>query len=83
MDTTTDLNKTQERQLIEAAFAELVGFGLKRDDFDAGRAEGEVSYAVIFANKESGEEVCVSGIFFNAQTGEILQCGQNYGRLTL
>lgn len=77
--------KIQEKLLAQAK-ENLKGFGLDFTQLDEGRVElsnDEITAEVIFTHRESGDEVVLSSIWFDKKTGEILQSGTNYGRLTL
>jgi hypothetical protein len=77
--------KTQKK-LIAQAKEILSHYGLDFAQLDEGRVvcnEGEVIADVYFTHKETGDEVVLSSIWFDKKTGEILQSGTNYGRLTL
>ena len=42
-----------------------------------------VTVCVVFTNKRTKAQIVVHNIYYNEETGEILQCGRNYGNLCL
>jgi hypothetical protein len=78
--------KIQKKLLAQVKEELLAGFGLDFTQLDEGRVifnDNDVIAEVIFTHKETGNEVVLSSIWFDKKTGDILQSGTNYGRLTL
>ena len=75
-----------QKKLLAQAKETLGDYGLDFTQLDEGKVvsnEGEVIADVIFTHRQTGNEVVLSSIWFDKKTGEILQSGTNYGRLTL
>lgn len=76
-------NRAYQRILREAK-GFLDGYGIDFSQLD----DGEIDFfdmtvaQVTWRHKETGNEVCVTGIWFEHKTGEILQYGTQNGALT-
>lgn len=74
------------RQLRLNAKRRLDGYGIPWQNYNAGEInhkEDDFLGQVIFTHKESGRQIVVGQVWYEATTGEILRVGSNYGCLTL
>lgn len=71
------------RRLLQAARQEMEGFGIDFSQYHPPTAvfQDMLVADVIWVHRESQCELKLTGIYFDERTGEILQCGTQYGAL--